>query len=68
MGNVLFGAVARNGAFVLANKGTIPSGTNYPSDFSGQEIAFDASLYNPIYGNSNTVQPKSVTALYFIKY
>lgn len=31
------------------------------------EFVFDASLSNPIYGNSNTVQPPSVVLLYIIK-
>lgn len=31
-------------------------------------IAFDASLSNPIYGNSTTVQPPALTMRYIIKY
>lgn len=31
-------------------------------------LGFDASLSNPIYGNSDTVQPKSVTSIAQIKY
>ena len=37
-------------------------GNTYPHD-----VYFDASLSNPIYGNSNTVQPPAVTALPCIK-
>lgn len=31
-------------------------------------ITFNASILNPIYGNSDTVQPPAVTANYIIKY
>jgi len=30
-------------------------------------VTFDASLYNPIYGASNTVQPKAYTVLFIMK-
>lgn len=33
----------------------------------GIKLSFDASLSNPIYGASNTVQPNSLTARYIIK-
>ena len=32
------------------------------------DLYFDASDSNPIYGNSNTVQPNSFTVRYIIKY
>ncbi len=31
-------------------------------------LEFDASQSNPIYGNSNTVQPKSVLFMFYIKF
>ena len=31
-------------------------------------VAFDASFYNSIYGNSNTVQPQSIKIFMLIKY
>ena len=34
---------------------------------TGNVISFDASLSNPIYGNSTTVQPPALTARYIIK-
>lgn len=34
---------------------------------NGVDIAFDASLANPIYGNSDTVQPASLVVRYVIK-
>lgn len=43
----------------------------FPSDNSGstiQEYRLNASLSNPIYGNSTTVQPPAVTFKYYIKY
>lgn len=38
------------------------------ADFGQEEILFDASLANAIYGSSETVQPSSVTILFVIKY
>ena len=36
---------------------------------ASSNVIFDASLYNPeIYGNSNTVTPKSLTTSLLIKY
>lgn len=32
-----------------------------------EDIAIDASLSNPIYGNSNTVQPKSIVGMWLVK-
>lgn len=41
----------------------------YSTDSSGRyNLAFDASLSNPIYGNSNTVQPPTIQLLPQIKY
>ena len=40
------------------------AGTNYGAMF----IKLDASMSNPIYGNSDTVQPNSFTVRYIIKY
>ena len=36
--------------------------------FKAATLTFDASLSNAIYGNSTTVQPPSLTAIYAIKY
>jgi hypothetical protein len=45
-----------SGAFkALSRKATIPDGQNTGNDW----VSFDASLCNPIYGRSNTVQPES---------
>lgn len=35
--------------------------------WENQTISFDASLSNPIYGNSDTVQPPALTMVYIIK-
>lgn len=40
---------------VLSTTATIPDGTNN----NRNAVSFDASLYNPIYGRSDTVQPES---------
>lgn len=39
---------------------------NSGQDSSQDGFSFDASRSNPIYGNSNTVQPQSVNVLYYI--
>ena len=44
------------------------NGENWNGDGNGTGFAFDASLSNPIYGNSTTVQPPAVTMRYIIKY
>lgn len=44
------------------------NGENWNGDGNGTGFAFDASLSNPIYGKSNTVQPPAVTMRYIIKY
>lgn len=54
-----------NGAF---KKGTARSkGVNGTAPVStASDIGFDASLSNPIYGNSTTVQMNAITARYFV--
>lgn len=42
----------------------LPTTTTSPNTY---DLEFDASKSNPIYGNSNTVQPPSVVLLYIIK-
>lgn len=37
------------------------------SSGSGKSIAFNASLSNPIYGNSDTVQPKAYVSHYWLR-
>lgn len=66
------------GTFVSVYSGNPTSGAFYNvgggghtkqhSDYDGQNVGLDASLSNPIYGASDTVQPKSVTVRYCIKY
>ena len=59
-----------SGAFTKANTLAYPC-TNRPGwrvgESETQDVAFDASLSNSIYGASNTVQPKSLTVKYIIK-
>ena len=65
----LYGLVYQNskleGAFGLGEKyGGIPNGISG----TGYALNFDASLSNSIYGNSTTVQPKSLVLTGIIKY
>ena len=42
--------------------------TNYDPNSAGNDINFNASLSNSIYGKSTTVQPPSFTTRFIIKY
>ena len=42
--------------------------TNYDANNAGNDINFNASLSNSIYGKSTTVQPPSFTTRFIIKY
>ena len=54
------------GVFTFTNMG-FPA--NYASNNDvGGYVTFDASIYNSIYGNSNTVQPKSIELSFYIKF
>ena len=59
------GAVPKTGAFSgsVGSKGSAGWGT---SAGSVSTIDFNASNSNPIYGNSDTVQPQTIKALYYI--
>ena len=52
-----------SGAFKL---GTSRGARTDSTTISGNDLAFDASLSNSIYGNSSTVQPQSVSVYYYI--
>ena len=54
-----------NGAFSANTKWNALSGNGNMDSYG--EVSFDASRSNPIYGNSDTVQPPSVVLLYIIK-
>ena len=45
------------------NEGTLRGHKVFASD-----VTFDASTYNSIYDNSNTVQPKSIELSFYIKF
>lgn len=47
---------------------TTINGESWNGDGNGTGFTFDASLSNPIYGKSNTVQPPALTMRYIIKY
>lgn len=77
MGSVAVNIITRDGTSAVGtkfNNGAIesivnfkdgPSTTNNKSSIS---FNFNASKYNSIYGNSNTVQPPAITAQILIKY
>jgi hypothetical protein len=46
--------------------GQVTASQSYPN--GGKMITFNASRSNPIYGNSDTVQPNALTCRYIIKY
>jgi len=53
-------------------EGAFYKGTTFNALYGGNpttvtDVAFDASKSNPIYGNADTVQPKSLRVLYIIK-
>ena len=51
------------GAFAL---GTTRGWSLTGAGYEGRDLVFDASLSNPIYGKSNTVQPKSIVGMWCI--
>lgn len=56
-----------SGAFYKANAGTYHELGASGSTASGGDLGFDASLSNPIYGNSDTVQQEQIQYPYFIQ-
>ena len=64
-----------NGAVRINSTVAPPSGVFYRgrdaqagnTESAGTQISFDASRSNPIYGNSDTVQPPALTMVYIIK-
>ena len=72
-----------NGIFKVGHAGTVPEasgafsstseyeskwgGTRDTSDSYTYTVTFDASLSNPIYGNSDTVQPPSIVGMWLVK-
>lgn len=54
-----------DGAFQVGGSQSKPT-PNSSQDYSQDGFSFDASRSNAIYGNSNTVQPQSIKALYYI--
>ena len=53
------------GAFVYNGNATYTGSAGYAG--VGGNIGFDASMSDPIYGNSDTVQPPSVAGMYLVK-
>lgn len=57
-----------DGAISWTTKIYVSMTANKVSNYSLEKLIFDASKSNPIYGNSTTVQPKSMTVKYYICY
>ena len=55
-----------SGALINTGKGMYPEGAEVNGGWSGT-MNFDASRSNPIYGNSDTVQPEATQYPYFIQ-
>ena len=55
------------GAFTRGENRTLDRATAVKEHSATKSLKIDASLSNPIYGNSDTVQPPSVVLLYIIK-
>ena len=53
---------------VFVNNGSSKTAMNGGTIVIGYKILFDASKSNAIYGNSNTVQPPTITLIPQIKY
>jgi microcystin-dependent protein len=63
---IIDGTVA-SGALGVDNKKSFANGAAVNPGVGYNTITLDASLSNPIYGASNTVQPNALTARYIIK-
>ena len=59
-----YGAGTYTGAFKLNSSHTISTSGGMGGQY--EDFSFDASLSNPIYGNSNTVQPQSIKGFMYI--
>lgn len=54
------------GAFIKTQIGTYKTFGDSSGSYLGGDLTFNASLSNPIYGNSDTVQPNAVALRYFV--
>ena len=61
-----FGAGTGDGAFSASGSTFAGSPSRY-NNGTGRAMTFDASRSNPIYGNSDTVQPEAIQYPYFIQ-
>lgn len=57
---------AGSGAFVQKTYPSNNTAQSYNTSNTSQGLTFDASLSNPIYGNSDTVQPNAVALRFFV--
>lgn len=66
--NITGSNFGRNAAASFSGACVAGTSTTYAgySSYNGNHTDFDASLSNPIYGNSSTVQPQTIKAFYYI--
>ena len=67
-GDRRFNTGAVRGCFYSTTEGNAQRFSSQSSATTDQAVGFDASLSSSVYGNSNTVQPKSVEMHYYVKY
>lgn len=59
--------VTTSGVFYIGVDRNVVENVGIGGEFTNNATLFDASLSNPIYGASETVQPKSYTAYYIMR-
>ena len=59
---------SNNGSGALRLNANSATGPDYNSDTHSNELSFNASRFNSIYGASTTVQPPALTMRFYIKY
>lgn len=61
------GTVTASGSFYIGKDRNVRENVGVGGGYSNNATLFDASLSNPIYGNSLTVQPRSYTVYFIIR-
>ena len=62
------GRNSRSGAFSYGSEFSTTIRAGEAGDSWGSNLVFNASKSNPVYGNSDTVQPPAITTMILIKY
>lgn len=66
--NDLLGNPANYSGAFFSSYNTLKGGINTIGNIGWRHFDFDASRSSSVYGNSNTVQPPSLSIIYIIKY